>query len=280
MFNYFLSIQVTGAYLVLIIVMFFFCLLMFRQNKFLKNELEKLKEENETLVLSRSKFKSSKCNKDVDTVPIQKISEEIVEKTVTKDEKVIGKDNNENVSVQKNDIKENRLYSNDKNVYKAREHNYGDLQDSNKIYQNSNSKLKIDENKKVENNKKKNYYSKNVLQNKKQVTSPVSIDKRSFDMDKLSFDLNEFIKKEKKVVPKIVEKSNSLDYLQEVSDKLAGEIGPQTIELTDYEKKQEESAIISYQELLKVKDQLQTIDDEDETLDFLEELKSFRNSLN
>lgn len=237
MFHYFLSIQVTGAYLVLIVVMFFFCLFMFRQNKFLKNELEKLKRENEAFVLSQNKIKISNCNKDIDTVPIQKISEEIVEKVEKKvsDKKVSNNKNvNKNVSVDKNNKKENRLYSG----------------------------------------------NKNALSNKKQVTSPVFIDNDVFDMDKLSFDLNEFIKKEKKVVPKIKENVTSSDYLQEISDKLSGEIESKTIELTDYEKKQEESAIISYQELLNVKDRLQTVDDEDETVDFLEELKSFRNSLN
>ena len=113
---------------------------------------------------------------------------------------------------------------------------------------------------------KKEYYSRNVLQKKKQVTSPISIDN--------NFDVNEFVKKDNKVV-----NNESYDYLKEVSDKLSNEVEAKTIELTEYEKKQEESAIISYKELLKVKDQIQTIDDEDETIEFIENLKNFRDNL-
>lgn len=60
---------------------------------------------------------------------------------------------------------------------------------------------------------------------------------------------------------------------------MADELKPQTIELTDYEKDQEENAIISYQELLNVKDKINILND-DETVDFIEELKKLRNSLN
>ena len=51
---------------------------------------------------------------------------------------------------------------------------------------------------------------------------------------------------------------------------------PSNIELTDYEKKQEEEAIISYDELLKVKDKIYNITEDEETDDFIDELKSFR----
>lgn len=124
-------------------------------------------------------------------------------------------------------------------------------------------------------------YQKNVFQNHNTVTSPVRIsNQETFDIDKLSFDLNEFIKKSEKVVPKIKEQTSKKDYLKEISDKMANELKPQTIELTDYEKAQEEHAIISYQELLSVKDKLKIADDEEGTIDFIEELKKLRNSLN
>ena len=68
--------------------------------------------------------------------------------------------------------------------------------------------------------------------------------------------------------------------MEEISEKMAKEIKPQTIELTDFEKKQEEEAIISYQELLSSsKDDYYDIVDDDETTDFIEELKSFRKDL-
>lgn len=127
----------------------------------------------------------------------------------------------------------------------------------------------------------KKAYQKNVLQNKNTITSPISISNEdTFNMNKLSFDLNEFIKKSEKIVPKIKETAPKKDYLKELSDQMAKELQPQTIELTDYEKEQEEHAIISYQELLAVKDKLTMLDDETETVDFIEELKNFRNSLN
>ena len=57
------------------------------------------------------------------------------------------------------------------------------------------------------------------------------------------------------------------------------QIEPQTIELTDYEKEQEEHAIISYKEFLKVKDNLYEINAAKENEEFLKDLKTFRNNL-
>ena len=57
------------------------------------------------------------------------------------------------------------------------------------------------------------------------------------------------------------------------------ELQPQTIELTDYERKQEEEAIISYRELLKIKDRLYRINDDEEIDTFIDELKEFRTDL-
>ena len=72
-----------------------------------------------------------------------------------------------------------------------------------------------------------------------------------------------------------------MDYLQNLSKKLEEEIKPQTIELTDYEKRQEENAIISYQELLSShENQSQKEEKYDEEQKILEELKRFRDDLN
>ena len=49
-----------------------------------------------------------------------------------------------------------------------------------------------------------------------------------------------------------------------------------TNKLTDYEKKQEEEAIISDDELSKVKDKIYNITEDEETDEFIDELKSFR----
>ena len=74
-------------------------------------------------------------------------------------------------------------------------------------------------------------------------------------------------------------KQDNVSFMSEVSKKLEEAAVPSTIELTDYEKKQEEEAIISYKELIENKDKLYNITDDEEDIDFIEELKSFRNDL-
>ena len=84
--------------------------------------------------------------------------------------------------------------------------------------------------------------------------------------------------KKKKILEE--EPKENLTFAEEISRKMEQELKPQTIELTDYEKQQEEEAIISYQELLNSnKDRLYNITEEEETVDFINELKSFRSSL-
>ena len=77
----------------------------------------------------------------------------------------------------------------------------------------------------------------------------------------------------------ICDGNDKMKFTSEIVDKMEKEIKPSNIELTEYEKKQEEEAIISYGELLKVKDKIYNITDDDETEDFIEELKSFRLNL-
>ena len=67
--------------------------------------------------------------------------------------------------------------------------------------------------------------------------------------------------------------------MKNLSQQLEQEIKPQTIELTDYEKKQEETAIISYKELLSSSKNQQEKEEYNEK-ELLEELKKFRNYLN
>lgn len=76
-------------------------------------------------------------------------------------------------------------------------------------------------------------------------------------------------------------KEDNYNEIEEISKKLEEELKPQTIELTDYEKKQEAEAIISYQELLEAKSKNNiTEDDEDfDTEKFIDELKNFRTDL-
>jgi len=117
-------------------------------------------------------------------------------------------------------------------------------------------------------------YSKNVLRgiSTRYQTSPISIkkDNDSVNIEKIS----------KEEVVETNEDKKNLSFAEEISKKMEEELKPETIELTDYEKKQEEEAIISYQELLSAsKDRLYNITDDEETIDFINELKSFRSSL-
>lgn len=105
---------------------------------------------------------------------------------------------------------------------------------------------------------------KSVVEVKKEVKEEIKNNKISFaDMKQT------YVKKEDK--PK--------NFMEEVSEKLSRELKPQTIELTDYEQKQEDEAIISYQELLANKDKTFNISDDEEDEDFISALKSFRDSL-
>lgn len=107
--------------------------------------------------------------------------------------------------------------------------------------------------------RKDNIYSKNVFKDAslRYQTSPINI-----------------VGEKKEVKP------NNISYTEELTKKLEEELKPQTIELTEYEKEQEDAAIISYKELLSNnKDKVYNINDEDDTTDFIKELKSFRKSL-
>lgn len=119
---------------------------------------------------------------------------------------------------------------------------------------------------------KKNFYSKNVIHDKPKVVSPVTLECN----DDISFDANDFVKKNKSIKKEKVHDN----YLEKISHDIAQEIKPKTIKLTEYEQKQEDSAIISYKELLSIKDNISVYENDDETVDFIEELKNFRNSLN
>ena len=110
-----------------------------------------------------------------------------------------------------------------------------------------------------------------VLEVKKPVVEVKKEVKEEIKNNKISFaDMKQtYVKKEDK--PK--------NFMEEVSEKLSRELKPQTIELTDYEQKQEDEAIISYQELLANKDKTFNISDDEEDEDFISALKSFRDSL-
>lgn len=263
MYN-FLSMSAISSGLIVLIFIFisFFCLFLYIENHKLKEKIEKLELENKKLL----ETKVSK-QKNIDSVSINKIS-------------IPEKKNNNNQSKKIELIKKQQIKENVNTI------------------SNQPKEKEIKQEINIDNQlKEKKLYQKNVLHDKPNITSSVTLTKIEDD-----FDLNEFIKtnelkieknnQKEENIKEILDsidkkdikitnskKNNNVDYLQEISNKMADELKPQTIELTDYEKLQEENAIISYKELITLKDKIMMLDDEDETINFIEELKNLRNSL-
>lgn len=124
-------------------------------------------------------------------------------------------------------------------------------------------------------------YKKNVLRelSARGQTSPVNIGKSTVDVPKVK--VTSYVKKEepKAKEEKKIDEMDNQTFIEEISKRMEDELKPQTIELTDYERKQEEEAIISYQELIKVKDRIYRITDDEEIDTFIDELKEFRTNL-
>ncbi len=151
-------------------------------------------------------------------------------------------------------------------------------------------------------NKKSELYHNNSYQenSKRFQTSPVNIDRKdtvlirenpvreksikiekelSSDTTRLSGILNGGLANKSSKGNKDFESSSNISFVEELSRKMEQEVKPKTIELTDYEKKQEDEAIISYDELMQNKDRLYNITDDEDDEGFIEELKYFRQSL-
>jgi len=147
---------------------------------------------------------------------------------------------------------------------------------------------KIEEVKLEEKKEETGPYKKNVLRemNARRQTSPISISRNDviYDTNKIeenNYGFNESYLREGSVSPLEMmednyEVSDNMKFASEIVERMEEEIKPSNIELTDYEKKQEEEAIISYDELLKVKDKIYNITEDEETDEFIDELKSFR----
>ena len=133
-------------------------------------------------------------------------------------------------------------------------------------------------------------YKKDILKTIPNNLSPIILDKNKevekgdsavMIKEENTVNLNDFIKKNNVLNSKENKiNSKNISFLEEISKQLEEQIGPQTIELTDYEKEQEENAIISYKELLKVKDELYELNAVKENGEFIQDLKALRNNLN
>ena len=126
-------------------------------------------------------------------------------------------------------------------------------------------------------------YKKNVLRemNARMQTSPISINNNDVTYESNEYGIDESYLREESVSPlEMMEDSfevnDNMKFASEIVERMEEEVKPSNIELTDYERKQEEEAIISYDELLKVKDKIYNITEDEETDEFIDELKSFR----
>lgn len=195
----------------LCIIMFFFCLYFYNEQKKLKQRISELEIETKTIL--ERKILTSKC----DIVSINKLSVE--EKEQPKKEPTI---ETSKPKIEKEDTSNSIKYE----KYKAKP-----------IYS-----YEIPNDYKINNKVESNNISTSI------------------------FNPSDFISNRTYNKPIKVNNNQSTDYLQELSNKLNEEITPKTIELTDYEKDQEEHAIISYKELLSFKNNINFIDDEKETI--------------
>ena len=246
----FLSFSLTdNIAIIIIIIMCFFSLFLLNKNKKLKDEIEDLKLGDRILADKYRKVDEENI------ISIDKISTDNV---LSKDDLVKSSDslNDSKVSLESSVLDSNdkvdEIVKKDKSVEK--------------INSTNNKKDRVKDTKTVvDSNKHSKPYSKNILHDSPSITSPISL-----DVEKVSFNIDEFVKRDK----------STSDYLENISNAISEEIKPQTIELTGYEKEQEENAIISYKELLKASKSSNSVNvSQEDTSEFIEELKKLRNSL-
>lgn len=159
------------------------------------------------------------------------------------------------------------------------------------VKENINFESKIPENKEesIKLEKNNNLYQKNVLRelSSKQPTSPIHIEKNDEyiqreSLDNYIFDNGLGMTYESTEISPLeeleecYEETDNMKLVDDIVAKLEKEIKSSNVELTEYERKQEEEAIISYDELEKIKDKIYNITDDEETDEFIDELKSLR----
>ena len=251
----FLSFSLTdNIAIIIIIIMCFFSLFLLSKNKKLKDEIEDLKLGDRILADKYRKVDEENI------ISIDKISTDNV---LSRDDLVKSSDslNDSKVSLESSVLDSNdkvdEIVKKDKSVEKINSTN-------NKKDRVKDTKIVVDS------NKHSKPYSKNILHDSPSITSPISL-----DVEKVSFNVDEFVKRDKST-----SEISTSDYLENISNAISEEIKPQTIELTGYEKEQEENAIISYKELLKASKSSNSVNvSQEDTSEFIEELKKLRNSL-
>jgi hypothetical protein len=231
-------------FILLSIILFFFCLYFYLNNKKLNQRIIEL--ELETKKILERKIVS---NKD-DLISIENISIESNQE-YPKEKKLnsTNKEKNNIVTLTKNIIEKK---------YTARNNKEDEYQTP--IIPNPNSSTLV-----------------NPTANNNSLYKD-SIDEYTANVDITSnFNPIEFIPKENKATISVLKNNKDNEYLKKIAMQLENELTPKTVELTDYEKKQEEQAVISYQELLSLKEKIKN--DEKKDTNFIEDLKELRKLL-
>ena len=156
-------------------------------------------------------------------------------------------------------------------------------------------KVEIKEDKPKTNVNTSGVYQRNVLRemSRKMPISPIHIERSRVDdnvniytvsSEDDDYGFDEVFLREDSVSPleqmeDSYEANDGMKFASEIVSKMEEEIVPSNIELNDFEKKQEEEAIISYSELEKVKDRIYNLTLEEEDDEFIDELKNFRSDL-
>lgn len=240
-------------FILMLLTMFFFCLYLYHNNKKLKERVTKLEEETKEIL-------ERKITKELpsDLVKITTISSNIEEK-----EEIIKINQDKELKTDNPQIKEQSIdiMSTKENKRKPENSSYSNIYTLNNIVESTSD-----------------YTEENIEQSLKEPEVDVN---EFINQPNLEETLNfyEFIQSDIKRNSPKKDKEKNINYLEELSSRIEAEIKPQTVELTEYEKNQEEQAVISYQELLLLKDKLENPNEKDENNIFIDELKKFRNYL-
>lgn len=242
-------------FILLNIILFLLCFYLYSYNKKLKQKIIELEQETKKILERKI------INNKEDLIPIENISEDN-SKYQKKEQNI-----DTNQQTQKNKINTINMSNRRQDKKYTARINADEYQEP-KIQSPTTANLTINIRKTVESVPEhqplKKQETKKTAQDKYQNHQKVSID--------IDFNPDDFIKKTQNVVS-----DKSYEYLQQIAKQLENEIITNTIDLTDYEKEQEEDAVISYQELLSLKEK--TKNQEQNTKSFLEDLKALRNLL-
>lgn len=263
--DFYNNLSSNGLFFFWIVVFLFIFLIFLLIVLYIKNKkLIKLLKDNKEPIYEKDKL----------------IQEDIIvnnEKTI-KEDIIVTNENKKDITVIQEDIPKNNenidnIVTNENNTLNNKEDNNIELINNN-----------------IDNNKIKEEtgpYKKNVLRemNTRGQTSPINIIKKeedisknvySDDIDTTGINYGEDNTSLLESIPDVYAVNDNMRFASDIISRMEKEAKPSNIELTDYEKKQEEEAIISYDELLKVKDKIYNITEDEETDEFIDELKSFR----